>query len=73
MVKGKEFEVGGGDGSWGVPKSDDFYNNWASETRFRVNDTIRNTIFLVLFSFLHQHDFFLRKQNNYSILIYGAW
>ncbi|KAK7330217.1 hypothetical protein VNO77_24404 [Canavalia gladiata] len=38
-----EFEVGGHDG-WVVPKSkdnDQMYNQWASQNRFKVNDTVR--------------------------------
>lgn len=42
-VSSTEFEVGGEDG-WIVPKSrtyGDMFNQWASENRFKVGDTIR--------------------------------
>ncbi|KAI9117500.1 hypothetical protein K1719_011666 [Acacia pycnantha] len=41
MVNSKEFEVGGGTGAWAIPKSKDLYNNWASDNRFLVHDTLR--------------------------------
>ncbi|XP_020225165.1 mavicyanin [Cajanus cajan] len=42
LVNCTEFEVGGHDG-WIVPKSkddDQMYNQWASNNRFKVNDTL---------------------------------
>lgn len=42
LVSPAEFEVGGKDG-WTIPKKsvEEMYNQWASNNRFRVNDTIR--------------------------------
>ncbi|XP_061365218.1 early nodulin-like protein 6 [Gastrolobium bilobum] len=43
LVNCTEFEVGDLDG-WVVPKSkdnDEMYNQWASQNRFKVNDTVR--------------------------------
>ncbi|KAJ1392326.1 Phytocyanin domain [Sesbania bispinosa] len=43
LINCTEFEVGGKDG-WVVPKSkdnSDMYNQWASQNRFKVNDTVR--------------------------------
>ncbi|KAF7806318.1 mavicyanin-like [Senna tora] len=40
LVNSTEFQVGGKNG-WAVPKSKDDFNHWASQNRFRVNDTLR--------------------------------
>lgn len=35
-----DFAVGG-DGEWAIPSKDpDFYNKWASDNRFKVDDTV---------------------------------
>ncbi|TKY54956.1 early nodulin protein [Spatholobus suberectus] len=48
LVNCTEFEVGGHEG-WIVPKSkdnDQMYNQWASQNRFKVNDTLRLFYFI---------------------------
>jgi len=42
FVTSTEFEVGG-DGGWVLPKSrnHEMYNQWASQNRFKVDDTVR--------------------------------
>lgn len=50
-VSSTEFEVGGEDG-WIVPKSKtrgDMFNQWASDNRFKVGDTLRKFIILNIF------------------------
>lgn len=50
-VSSTEFEVGGEDG-WIVPKSKtrgDMFNQWASDNRFKVGDTLRKYIILNIF------------------------
>ncbi|KAM7278522.1 hypothetical protein ACFE04_005656 [Oxalis oulophora] len=43
VVNGFEYEVGGANG-WILPKKDgQFFNEWASAHRFKVNDTVRFT------------------------------
>ncbi|XP_028753739.1 mavicyanin-like [Neltuma alba] len=41
MVSSTEFAVGGNHTGWTIPKSADYYNNWASNNRFLVHDTLR--------------------------------
>lgn len=55
LVNCSEFEVGGHDG-WVVPKpkdDDQMYNQWASQNRFKVNDTLRKYHFLTSILILH--------------------
>ncbi|KAG4378900.1 hypothetical protein AAZX31_17G119100 [Glycine max] len=49
LVNCTEFEVGSHD-SWVVPKSKDddlMYNQWASQNRFKVNDTLRHITYYI--------------------------
>jgi len=48
LINCTEFEVGGKIG-WVVPNSkdgDEMYNKWASQNRFKIDDTIRKYLFL---------------------------
>lgn len=53
VINCAEFEVGGRVG-WVVPTSkdsDEMYNQWASQNRFKIDDTIRNYHFLSILLF----------------------
>ena len=49
QVSSFEFEVGDNDNGWVVPPANDtkIYNDWASEQRFKVGDTIRKYIHII--------------------------
>jgi hypothetical protein len=60
VINCTEFEVGGRIG-WVVPNSkdkDEMYNQWASQNRFKIDDTIRKYHFLPM---KHEHSSFDRN------------